>query len=158
MDAYLIIAIICLLLGLVGCVLPVLPGLPIAYAGVVLAFFSERIAMPWQALLVWGLITGLLMVLDFAIPVWGTQKFGGSRWGMIGCSIGMIVGLFFGFPGIIAGPIAGAILFEMIGGMESGQALKAGMGSFIGFLTGTVLKIVCVVAMGWYVGSRYVAC
>ncbi|MBO4370686.1 MAG: DUF456 domain-containing protein [Paludibacteraceae bacterium] len=156
MDVYLILAIVLILIGLIGSVLPALPGLPLAYGGVVSAFFSEHISMPWQALLVWGLLTALLTVLDFVIPAWGTKKFGGSKLGIIGCTIGLLVGLFFGFPGIVLGPFAGAILFEMLGGMESGPALKAGFGSFVGFLLGTVLKVICCGAMGWYVGTCYV--
>ncbi|MBP5318641.1 MAG: DUF456 domain-containing protein [Paludibacteraceae bacterium] len=157
MDGLLILAIFLLLLGLLGCVLPALPGLPLAYGGMVAAFFSENIDMSWQTLLVWGVVVAVMTVLDFVIPAWGTKKFGGSKRGVVGCVIGLLVGMFFGFPGIVIGPFVGAFAFELMGGMASDEALKAGFGSFIGFLLGTVLKVICCGVMAWQVGSCWVS-
>ena len=145
MDVFLTIAgFILILTGLVGCILPGLPGPPLSYLGVILQQlrpgenpFSTRF------LIIWGLITLAVSVLDYLLPVFGTKKFGGSRQGVYGSVAGLLIGLFF-FPplGIIIGPFLGAFLGELFSGKQAGEAIRAGFGSFIGFLTGTAAKLV----------------
>ena len=139
----LILAGICMLVGIIGCIIPSLPGVPVAYAGLWIAQATDRIDFGWKMLLIWGIVTIVVSVLDYVVPAWGTKKFGGTKYGVWGSTIGVFVGLFFGAIGVIAGPLIGAILGELIGGKEVREALKAGWGSFIGLLCGTILKLIC---------------
>lgn len=144
--ALLIIAGICMIIGILGSILPGLPGIPVAYAGLWIAQATERIDFSWQTLVVWGVVTILVSVLDYVIPAWGTKRYGGTKYGVWGSAIGVFVGMFFGAIGIIVGPLVGAIVGELIGGKGQKEALRAGWGSFIGILCGTVLKLIC---CGW---------
>ena len=141
--ALFIIAGFCLFVGFLCCIIPGLPGTPIAYVGLLIAQVTERVDFSWQLLLVWGIVTVVVSVLDYVVPAWGTKQFGGTKWGVWGSTIGVFVGLFFGALGVILGPLVGAVLGELLGGKATSDALKAGWGSFIGLLFGTILKLVC---------------
>lgn len=142
MDIFLIAAsAVCLIVGLLGCVLPVLPGPPIAYVGLLLLHFTDKVQYSATQLLVWLLLVVIVQVLDYFIPMLGSKYSGGSKWGSWGCFIGTILGLFFLPWGIIIGPFLGAFIGELIGDKELRQALKSGIGSLLGFLFGTVLKL-----------------
>ena len=138
----LILAFLCLIIGIIGCIVPGLPGTPIAYAGLWIAQATDRIDFSWQFLLIWGIVVVIISVLDYIVPAWGTKKYGGTKWGVWGSTIGVFIGLFFGAVGVILGPLVGAIIGELIAGKELEAALKAGWGSFIGILFGTILKLV----------------
>ena len=150
MDIVLIIlGAVCLLVGLVGCILPVLPGVPVAYASLWLLHATNKVQFGWRFLLVWGVVTVVVQILDAVVPVWGTKVMGGSKAGVWGSTVGLVAGLFLGPWGIVFGPFVGAVAGEILAnrsenGMSLGQALKAGTGSFVGLLTGTVLKLTCV--------------
>ena len=142
MNVFLIIiAGILLIIGLTGCVLPVIPGVPLSYVGILLLHFTENVQFSVTFLIVWAVIVIVVQVLDFYIPVWETKRFGGSRWGTIGSLTGIIVGLFFAPWGIIIGSFVGAVIGELLSGRASQDALKAGLGAFVGFLLGTVAKL-----------------
>ncbi len=145
MDILLIIlGILCLIAGLAGCFLPVLPGPPVAYAGLLLLHFTDKVQYSTTQLLVWLFIVIVMQVLDYFVPMLGSKYSGGSRWGTRGCLVGTIIGLFFMPWGIILGPFLGAFIGELLGGRKARQALKSGLGSLLGFLLGTVLKcVVC---------------
>ena len=167
MDIFLIIlGAICLLLGLIGCVAPVIPGVPLSYVGLLLLHFTDRVQFSWQFLTVWAVIVIVIQVLDYFIPAWGTKKFGGSKYGVWGSTIGLLLGFFMGPWGIIVGPFVGAVVGELIYFNRHPQAiisdseqpasntqqaknsnltraLRAGFGSFVGLLTGTILKCIC---------------
>ena len=160
MDIFLIIiGAICLLLGLIGCVAPVLPGVPLSYLGLLLLHFTDRVQLSWQFLVVWGVVVVVIQILDYFIPAWGTKKFGGTKYGVWGSTIGLFVGLFMGPLGIVVGPFIGAVLGELIyfnrhpqttlseteqnKNSNFNRALRAGFGSFIGLLTGTLIKVIC---------------
>ncbi len=144
MDIFLlIVAGILMVIGIIGCIVPGLPGTPIAYAGLWIAQATDRVDFSWQILLIWGIVTIVVSVLDYVVPAWGTKQFGGTKWGVWGSTIGVFAGLFFGAAGVIIGPLAGAILGELIGGKKVEEALRAGWGSFIGIFFGTVLKLIC---------------
>ena len=144
MDIFLlIVAFLCMLIGIIGCIIPGLPGVPIAYLGLWIAQATDKIDFSWQFLLIWGIVTVVVSILDYIVPAWGTKHYGGTKYGVWGSTIGVFVGLFFGAVGVILGPLVGAVLGEMISGKEFGEALRAGWGSFIGILAGTVLKLVC---------------
>ncbi|MBR0309910.1 MAG: DUF456 domain-containing protein [Paludibacteraceae bacterium] len=139
----LIIAGLCMLIGIIGCIVPGLPGTPIAYAGLWIAQATDRVDFSWQLLLTWGIVTVVVSVLDYVVPAWGTKRYGGTKYGVWGSTIGVIIGLFFGAVGVIVGPLIGAVIGELLAGKEVEQALRAGWGSFIGLLCGTILKLVC---------------
>lgn len=158
MDFILIgLGILCVVTGILGCILPALPGPPFNYVALLLLHFTARYHFSIRFLLIWALITVIVVVLDYVIPVWGTKKFGGSRRGVWGSIGGLIVGMFF-FPplGIIVGPIIGAILAELSGGKNQRDALKAGLGSFIGFLAGTLLKLIASGMMTWHFFAKLI--
>ena len=138
----LILAFLCLIIGIIGCIVPGLPGTPIAYVGLLIAQATDRVDFSWQFLLIWGVIVVVISVLDYVVPAWGTKHYGGTKWGVWGSTIGVFIGLFFGAIGVILGPLVGAILGELIAGKQLADALKAGWGSFIGILFGTILKLV----------------
>ena len=143
MDIFLlVIAFLFLIIGIIGCIVPGLPGTPIAYAGLWIAQATERVDFSWQMLLVWGIVTIVISILDYVVPAWGTKRFGGTKWGVWGSTIGVFIGLFFGAVGVILGPLVGAIIGELIAGKELPAALKAGWGSFIGILFGTIIKLI----------------
>lgn len=161
MDIFLIIlGAICLLLGLVGCVVPVIPGVPLSYLGLLLLHFTDRVQFSWQFLTIWAVIVVVIQLLDYFIPAWGTKKFGGSKYGVWGSMIGLLLGFFMGpWWGIVIGPFVGAVVGELIyfnrhpqtaidntnpnQNNNLNRALRAGIGSFIGLLTGTILKCIC---------------
>lgn len=151
MDIFLIIlGSILLLAGIVGCIVPALPGVPLSYAGLILLHLTDRVQFSWQFLVVWLVITIAVQLLDSIIPVWGTKHFGGSKAGTWGATIGLIAGFLLGVWGIILGPFVGAVVAELIAGKTTHTALKSGLGSLIGILTGTVLKLVCSGLMTYY--------
>ncbi len=136
--------------GLIGCVVPLLPGPPLAYIGFLLVQLKTDSPYTLHFMLIWAGIVLVLTVLDYLIPVYGTKKFGGTQYGVWGCAIGLCAGLWFGPMGIIFGPFVGAFVGELIGSNQSHLALKAAIGSFIGFLLSTLLKLVACLVMFWY--------
>ena len=142
--ALIIIAIILLIAGIVGCIVPALPGVPLSYVALWLIRFTDKgDEISNRILIIWGIVTILVTILDYVIPVWGTKRFGGSKWGVWGSTIGLIAGLFLGPWGVIVGPFVGAVVFELLGGKPSREAIRAGWGSFIGLLSGTIIKLIC---------------
>lgn len=152
MDYILIgLGIVLVITGILGCILPVIPGPPLNYAALLLLHFTSKHQFSTKFLIVWAVITAAVYTLDYIIPVWGTKKFGGGKAGVWGSVIGLVAGLFF-FPpfGIIIGPFVGAIAGELLSGKNSETALKSGFGSFIGFLLGTLLKLIVSGMITWY--------
>lgn len=145
-----VIASCFMIAGIVGSVVPFLPGPPLSYVGLLILQLRETTAFSTKFLLIWLAIVIVIVVLDYLVPVYGTKKFGGSKYGMWGCTIGLIAGFWFGPIGIIAGPFVGAFVGELLANNESDRALKAALGSFIGFLFSTLLKLVTCLVMGWY--------
>jgi hypothetical protein len=147
-----IIGILLIILGIIGCVVPGLPGPPLSY----LALISLSISKKWEVfspefLIAMAGLTILVTAIDFVIPAFGAKKFGASKFGFWGAVIGMIVGFFY-FPplGIIIGAFLGAFVGEVISGKQTYGAFKAGWGVFIGIITGTVLKLVVSGIMTFY--------
>lgn len=144
---FLVLGIILLIIGLIGCVLPVIPGPPISFFGMLVLKLTsfiepERAEQYNQLLWIFAFLAILVTVLDYIVPVWGTKKFGGSKYGTWGAAIGLVIGLFFAPLGLILGPFLGAVVGELLGGKDDKASLKAGFGSFLGILTGVVLKLI----------------
>ncbi|MDD4141892.1 MAG: DUF456 domain-containing protein [Bacteroidales bacterium] len=144
-----IVGTILILVGLVGCIIPLLPGPPISYCGLLLLQLSVK--HPFSATYMWLLLAIVVLVtlIDNIVPVWGTKKLGGSKWGIWGSTIGLIIGLFFspiGPWGIIVMPFIGAIVGELLNKKDSAVAFKSGLGSLVGFVFGTGLKLA---TSGW---------
>ena len=144
MDIFLlIVAFIFIAVSFIGSIIPGLPGVPLAYIGLWIAQATDKVQFSWQVLLIYGIVTVVVQVLDYIIPAWGTKHYGGTKYGVVGSIIGVFVGMWFGFIGVIVGPLVGAIIGELIQGKELEEAVKAGWGSFVGLLCGTILKLVC---------------
>lgn len=151
--ALLIIGFFLCLLGIVGSFLPILPGPPVSWVGLLLLHLTAAVPQDWWFLGVTGAVALLVFTLDYIIPAMGTKKFGGTRAGMIGTTIGLIVGILAPIPfGIIIGPFVGAFLGELSNKADNKTALKAAFGSFLGFLTGAFMKfVVSMIFLGLFV-------
>lgn len=136
-----ILAIVLLFFGLLGCVLPAIPGPPLSYAGL-LCFHFAMGSFTLKTLIIYGVITLIVTALDFIIPVWGAKVFGATRQGIYGSVIGMIAGIFFTPVGMIAGLLAGAIIGDMIGGRKLADAVGSGLGTFIGTVAAMAVKLI----------------
>lgn len=146
-----IIAGVFMLIGIVGCILPVIPGPPLAFVGLLIVEATEKVDFSGNFLLLMFVIAVGVTALDYIIPIWGTKKFGGTRAGVIGSTLGLIGGLIFFLPlGIIIGPFVGAVIGEMLQNDDFNQAVKSGIGSFIGFLLGTGIKLIASSVMTYY--------
>jgi len=151
LDIVLVVLGICLLIvGLVGCILPVIPGPPLSYVALLLLQATSFGDFSVAFLVITALITIIVTVADYVLPAWGTKKWGGSRAGTIGAIVGLLIGLFFLPIGIIVGPFVGAFVGELIIGRDTNAALRSGLGSFIGFLLGTVVKLTFCIAFTFY--------
>jgi len=139
-------------LGIIGSFLPVLPGPLTSWIGLLFLHLTDAVPMNWTFLIITLIVAIGIWLLDYFIPAMGTRKFGGSRAGMIGTTVGLIVGLIFLGPfGIIIGPFLGALFGELINKSDSQTAVKAAFGSFLGFLTSAFIKfIVAIVFLGFF--------
>jgi uncharacterized protein len=138
-----LLAVVVMALGLIGTVIPVLPGTTIILAAVVVhrvALGADR-SVGWTALVAMLLLTLLTYAIDAAAGYLGARRFGATKWGLIGCAGGAVIGLFFGLFGLFVGPVVGAIAGELIGGKEIMKAGRAGWGTFLGGLAGMIAKL-----------------
>lgn len=139
---FLILSILFVFSGLIGCVLPVLPGPPLSFIGLLLLHFTKYADFNNKILWILGCLTIFVTIIDYVIPILGTKKLGGSKSGIIGASIGLVIGFFVGPTGIILGPFLGALIGELTAGKETQKAFKAAFGAFIGILVGTIFKLI----------------
>lgn len=139
----LIISLLLMIGGVLGCILPAIPGPPLSFVGLLLLHFTDWVDYSSSFLVGMFLLAVAVTVIDFFVPVWMTKKFGGSKSGSWGSFIGMVIGMFFYPPwGLILGAFFGAFIGEMIHNSDSTYAFKAAFGSFVGFLLGVGLKLV----------------
>jgi len=137
-----ILAVILVLTGFAGLVLPALPGIPMIYAGLFVAAWAEDFAyVGWVTLLILGLLAATSYFVDLAATALGARKFGASPRAIWGAAAGTLIGIFFGLPGIIIGPFAGALVAELTHKNDMQAATKAGVGATLGLLFGAILKI-----------------
>ncbi len=144
------------LVGFIGSILPIIPGPPISWAGLLLLKWTDYVNDHGAAYenTLWILLFFVILVtiLDYVVPIMGTKKYGGSKRGVWGATIGVVVGLFFGPLGIIIGPFLGAYIGEITTGKKEREALRAAWGSFMGFLLGVGLKLmVCGTILFFYI-------
>ena len=145
-----VIAGILLLLGFLGTFVPVLPGAPLAWAGLLAAHFSIYNEISITCLIITGVVAVLVSVLDNFMPVLMTGKTGGSKAATIGSTLGLIAGFFLGPVGIIAGPFLGALIGELIHSKgDFGVCIKSAWGAFLGFLLGTGITMIAVGFFIW---------
>ncbi len=150
---YYLIAAALILIGLVGTVLPALPGLPLVFAGMLLAAWAggfQQVGIPILVLL--GLLTLVSLGVDFWATALGAKRVGASRKAIIGAMLGTFAGLFLGPLGLLVGPFLGALAGELLhrrrlGASDLGNAAKIGLGTWIGILFGIVLKLGLAFAM-----------
>jgi uncharacterized protein len=141
--------IVLLAVGLIGSVLPAIPGATIILAAAVIhrIMLGPEKSLGWRALTVLVLLTLATYVIDVLSGYFGAKYFGATKWGTFGAIIGAIVGLFFGIIGLFIGPVIGAIAGEFIAGKRMVDAGRAGWGSFLGNIGGMIAKLVIALAM-----------
>ena len=145
-----IFAIVAGIIGILGSILPGLPGPPISWVGLLLLYLWGPEEMSISTLVVWGVVTVLITIIDYWIPMYFTKVTGGSKYAERGSLIGMIIGIFLTPIGMIMGAFLGALIAEMTcANKDFGPALKVAIGSFIGFMLGTGIKIIVSVLMLW---------
>ena len=147
MDIFLIVlGLILIIIGFIGCIVPGLPGPGLAWAGLLVTTLSNVIPDNWSLIGVGFVIVLVITVLDYIIPAIGTKKFGGSKYGTYGAIIGVLAGIFFPIPGgIIVGAFLGAFIGELLRNNDVALSLKAAFGAFIGFLASTGLQLIVVI-------------
>tara|TARA_R100000935_G_scaffold20669_1_gene38918 strand:+ start:1240 stop:1740 length:501 start_codon:yes stop_codon:yes gene_type:complete len=144
MDLILIlIGALLMIVGLFGSFLPVLPGVPIGWLGLLVLHLAPSIPINYWLLGITLVIAVFIYILNLMIPALGTKRFGGSRAGIIGATIGLVVGLIAPIPfGVLIGPFIGAFIGEIINKSSSTSALKSAFGSFLGFLASSFMEFV----------------
>lgn len=159
MDAILIsLGFLLMVGGMIGSFLPILPGPFTSWLGLLVLYLTEKLDMNWWLLTLTLIIAIVVWVLDYLIPAMGAKKYGGTKSGMIGTTLGLIIGLIFLGPfGIIIGPFLGALFGELISNPKDvNRAIKAAFGSFIGFLTSTMIKFgITLIYLFIFVGVWY---
>jgi uncharacterized protein YqgC (DUF456 family) len=139
----LIIALVAGVIGLLGVIVPVLPGTLLSFGGLVCAYFVTGSTITTTQLIVCGIVSVVVVLLDYLLPGYFTKVFGGTKSGITGATIGTFVGFIFGIPGIILGPFFGAVIGEMVGGKaDIDRALSVGLGSLLSFLVGSGIKLI----------------
>ena len=151
-DILLIVfALLFMILGILGAFVPVLPGPPLSYAGLLLMHFTSLANFSLRFLLLMAVLTVLVTLADLILPPYATRKTGGSRLGMYGAMVGLVAGIFIFAPvGIFLGPFLGAMVGELINKRQPHQALRAALGSFLGLATGILLKLALSLVLAWY--------
>ena len=143
MDILLVVlSFLCIVIGIIGCLVPILPGASLAYLGLLLLHFTEKVHFSYFQLIIWLLLVVVLQILDYVTPILGSKYSGGTTYGKRGCLAGTFAGMFFMPWGILVGPFVGAVVGELLGGSNWRCAFRSGIGSLLGFVLGTLIKIV----------------
>lgn len=151
-----ILALILFLMGFLGLIIPLVPGLPLAWLGYALyAWVGNFQKISLLNVVIFFILIALLSIFDFIAPIIGAKKYRASKFGIIGASLGIIIGIFLMGPaGIIFGPFLGAFLGELINGKKLAAAIKPAFGTFIGFMLGLLLKTAAIFIMfGFFIAS-----
>lgn len=154
----LLIGFCCVVIGIAGSFLPVVPGPGLSWIGVLLLYCTAAVPMNYWILGITLAVTIAISVLDYAIPAHGTRRFGGSSYGIWGTNIGLIIGIFAPVPfGFLIGPFVGAFVGELIyNSTDHRRAIKAATGSFVGFLVSSFMKfVICMIFLGLFVAVAW---
>ncbi len=153
MDVFLLIlGIILLLVGFIGCILPFIPGPPLAFFALLALHFTSWVQFSSKLLWIAAILAVVVTLLDYVVPAWGTKKFGGSKAGVWGASLGLVAGMFLGPAGIILGPFAGALIGELLVNTDGNQAFRSAFGAVVGLFAGVLAKlVVCGIYTWWFV-------
>ena len=162
---YVLIAIVIVLalIGLVGALVPGIAGTPFSFLALLVLSFVDGIDYTTRFLLIMGIIGAVVFTVDYVVPVWGTKKLGGSKAGVRGSTIGLILGLLvtfifpIGFIAVLLGPFIGAYIGEKSAGTDDHLAWRSAFGSFVGFLLGTGIKLVYACVCIYYIVKDLVA-
>lgn len=143
---WIILAGLLLLIGAVGVIAPILPGLPLCWGGLLALKFIPSVQddISWNIIIILGVLTAVITILDNVLPVWGTKKMGGNKQVVWGATIGLLIGFFLGPWGIIFGPFIGAFVGGLLSGTQFINAVKQATGAFVGYIVGLVLKLITV--------------
>lgn len=143
MDPLLLVVLLVMVVGLIGTVVPGIPGIPLVFGGAVLyAVATDFGVVGLGHLAVYGLLTLLALGLGLAANLLGARALGASRWGILGAVVGLVIGLLVGGPvGLLLGPLAGAVVLEGLSGRPLRQAMRAGVGTVVGFLLGSATEL-----------------
>lgn len=160
--AIIVVGVILIIIGFAGSILPALPGPPLAYGALLLLLISsdpraEMANNNYIWLIALGIITAIITAVDYLMPIWGTKKFGGTKAGSRGSTIGLVIGALLAFftagigaIAILLGPAVGAYIGEKNAGQTNQVAIQSAKGSFLGFIAGTAMKVFMVIAIAVY--------
>lgn len=157
MYVLIVVTIILALIGIVGAVVPGIAGTPFSFLALLALSFVEGASFSTNFLVIMGVIGAIVFTVDYVVPVWGTKKFGGTKAGVRGSTIGLFMGLLvtlampIGFIAILLGPFIGAYIAEKNAGTDDHKAWRSAFGSFIGFLCGTGIKVIYAVACIYFI-------
>ena len=153
-----VLAVLLVIGGVAGSVLPALPGVPLVFAGLLVGAWADDFQrVSWMTLTLLGVLTVLSFAIDLAATALGARRVGATKLAIVGAALGTLGGLFFGLPGLLVGPFAGAVAGELLSHGEFQQAAKAGMATWLGLLFGTLVKLALVFtmigifALAWFV-------
>lgn len=145
-----ILAIAAGIIGIAGSILPGLPGTPVSWIGLLILYIWGPEEMQFKTLIIWGIVVAIVSVIDYIVPMYFTKLTGGSKYAEKGALIGLIAGIILTPVGMILGSFLGAFLYEWYYTRQgAAQALKAAIGSFLGFITGTGIKTIVAVLIMW---------
>jgi uncharacterized protein YqgC (DUF456 family) len=137
-----------ILIGVVGIALPVLPGVPLVFAGMLLAAWADDFRLiPVWVIVVLAVLTALALLIDIVATMLGAKRVGASRLAIVGAAIGTIVGLFFNVPGLVLGPFIGALSGEWLHSRDMQHATRVGIGTWTGMVLGAVFKLMLTCVM-----------
>ena len=151
-----IVAVLLVVVGLAGTILPALPGVPIILLGLLLiAWMNGFVAVSINTVLWLTLLAVLSVVIDFLATAEGARRFGAGRLAILGATVGLLVGLFFGLPGILFGPFVGAVAGHLLGKANLDESMRAGVGASVGVVIGTAAKVVIGIIMLVWFGAAW---
>ncbi len=146
------VAIVVILVGLAGTLLPVLPGVPIVLAGLIMvAWLDGFVRIGLGTLIGMGVLTLLSVIIDFLATAEGARRFGAGRLAILGAALGLLFGIFFGLIGILIGPFVGAVIGHLLGRANVDDSIRAGVGASIGVVIGTAAKfLIAIILLIWF--------
>jgi uncharacterized protein YqgC (DUF456 family) len=145
---WLVLAVVLVCVGVAGSVLPALPGVPLVFAGLLLAAWAGDFQqVTWVPLVVLGLLTVMSFVIDLAATALGAKRVGATKLAVLGAALGTLGGLFLGLPGLVLGPFVGAVAGELLSHGQVQQATRAGLATWMGLIFGTLAKLALVFTM-----------